>query len=258
MQNSENKIPLKKFAIIMRTCNFVSHKYPFSSELEENKQFHFENIKYYASINNADLFVICDTNDDTYFQFVNDNFHDTARVVRSFSCSNGGSFAHQIKIASELAYEFVEIAEDDFVKFGKIDFHKIKPNQFYTAYQHPLHDRFIYKTLMTIFNNEFTTVCSFLCNRSLLIKNLRKFSNFGKISDAETWRMITTPWWLQLLFNIKNGKFSFDIGNKYKISQLNNVTWIHIAKDSLPQDFQYIKSFDFRGFKENMDKVIEK
>ena len=135
----------KEFAIILRTCDLVSPKYPFATELYENKQFHFENLKNYAFLNNADLFIICDTKSDMYFQFVSETFQNSAAIIRSDSCSNGGSFAKQIELVKQLNHKFIEIAEDDFVKFGKVDWTKIKKDRFYTAYQHPLHDRIIYK-----------------------------------------------------------------------------------------------------------------
>ena len=257
-QKSVENFSIKKFAVIMRTCDLISPKYPFPSKLIENKKFHYENIKNYATVNKAKLYIICDTKNEDFFQFVNNTFDDKATVIRSYFCSNSESFKVQIELAKNLQHDFIEIAEDDFIKFGKIDWSRINSNYFYTAYQHPLHDRPIYKMLMRIFENEFTTVCSFLCNRRLLIKNIGNFLRFGVISDAETWRTITTPWWLQFLFNIKNGKFGCNFGKKSRIHRIPNVTWIHVAKDSLPKAFEYIKELNFKTFKKDMEFLVER
>lgn len=242
----ENIIP--NFAIILRTCDLISHKYVFSNSLYENKKLHLLNLVKYANQNKADIFIICDTRNNDYFDFVCELIGERGRVIRSHVCSNGGSFSKQLQLAASLPHRYIEIAEDDFIKFGRINFEALDANTFYTAYDHPLHNRFLYRLLSKLFNNEFSTVCSFVSSADLLRSNLDSFLNFGDQTDAETWREITTPWWLEALFNAKNGKFKFSLIRKSRIKRLIDVTWIHIASDSLPKRYDYLRKIKLSDF----------
>lgn len=239
-----------KMAVLLRTCDIVSHKYPSECTLFQNKKFHLLNAILYCKENSAKFYVVCDTGDDNYYNFVCDVVGDDGCVIRSLAQSNSGSFARQIELAIQIDADIIEIAEDDFLKRGRIDFAQLDKNIFYTAYEHPQHDSFWYKILMKLFKNEFSTVCSFVAHKDLLVRNANNFLSFGNKSDAEMWRIITTPWYLELFFNLRNMKIGCSFKRKHSLRRLKGVTWVHIAKDSLPIRFSHYKSLEFKQLRE--------
>lgn len=233
------------FSIVLRTCDKISAKYPCSSELLENKRLHLDDAIGYAKNNNAELHVICDTLNDTFFDFVKNTVGTNGTVIRSRENSNEGSWRLQFEFAKNLDSDFIEIAEDDYLKFGTLDFSGLDKNAFYTAYDHPGTHRPAWKFLSGLVNTEFSTVFSFIAHKDLLVKYSENFMEFGKKTDAEVWRSITTPWYLELLFNIRNGKLFCSFGPKNKLKKITCVKWVHLANDALPLEFQHLNVLSF-------------
>lgn len=227
--------------LILRTCENISKKCWFTDNKFKLKSYFLKNTLNYALSNNYKIYVICDTVNTEYQALVESIFGNDATLFFYQNLGPYGSFEKQIEIGLESNLDFIEIAEDDFFKQGLIDFQSLDKTTVYTGYNHPNHDKFPWSTLERVTGNLYSTVCSFILHRQVLINFQNDFLRFRVSSDSEMWYQMTTPVWLKILLKIKafsqfrTSKISLLKNGDLRIRRLDtNVTWIHCAKDSLP------------------------
>ena len=226
--------------LILRTCDNISKKCWFDNNNLILKSFFLRNTLSYALLNNYKIFVICDSVSKEYQSLIELIFADNAKLFFYQGLGNYGSFQKQIEIALEYNFDFVEFAEDDFLKKGLIDFQSLDKEIVYTGYHHPSYDKLQWRSFERVTDNLYSTVCSFLLHRQLLQIYHLEFMKFRDSSDSEMWYEMTAPLWLKVLLKIKALlhlrflKISFKKGNLRLRRLGSNVSWIHCAKDSLP------------------------
>lgn len=235
--------------MILRTCDRISNKFWLKIDLLAIKKMFFENTIKYALANKYELYVICDSDSIPFKKLLDEIFQGYAHIIKSSNLGNAGSFKKQIDIALSLNADYIEFAEDDFLKYGLINFDTLNANSIYTAYDHPNHEKFFRKHIELLFNNKFSTVCSFILHKSKLKEISQKLYNYNDdYPDSDVWYNITTPLIVKsiiILFRFLKGN---DNNINLKINQdasaikrLNHeCTWIHCANDSLPLKYKDI------------------
>jgi hypothetical protein len=233
-------------SLVLRTCEYISPKFFTQLKLFDCyhvKSFFYQNVLAYSADNKYDLYVICDTENIDFLEFVRREFEGAGTVIHSSSCSNEGSFLKQLELALTLNSDFIEFAEDDFLKKGKIAFGELNPCHIYTAYNHPNNRNRINRICQKVFNNYFTTVCSFIISRQVLHLVKTRLQLFGRITDSDMWRAITTPVLMEFLWNLKNNRISAHSGKRFPLRLLDGgAVWVHCATDSIAPGYETLLS----------------
>lgn len=230
--------------LILRTCENVSKKCWFTDDGFVLKSYFLQNTLNYALSNNYKIFIVCDSVSREYQALIESIFGDYATLLFYQGLGNHGSFEKQLEIGLESNLDFIEIAEDDFLKKGLIAFDSLDKSTVYTGYRHPNHDNLPWSALELVTGNLYSTVCSFLLHKQVLVNYQNDFFRFGISSDSEMWYEMTAPVWLRMLLKMKafsqfrTSKISFLKNGDLRLRQLDaNVTWVHCAQDSLPVSY---------------------
>jgi hypothetical protein len=204
----------------------------------------------YCLMNQYKLIIIVDGGDPNYNHFIHSLYGTDAEIIYIDANSNAGSFHKQIGIALTKEFDFIEISEDDYIKFGKIDFNNLNKKYIYTAYNHPDNEKFIRRISSLISNgNTLSTTLSFIASREWLLKNYNIFYNFDIISDSEMWYSGSLNPPLRFCYKVKNlliknnVKLLNYVGDRIKIYLLRGVNWVHLANDSLPRAYKSIDKY---------------
>ena len=84
-----------------------------------------DNVIKYVTDNKYIFKIIVDGNDHSFNLVISDIYSNYAEIIYIDSKSNALSFKKQIHTALENKYDYIEFAEDDYLKFGSVDFSKL-------------------------------------------------------------------------------------------------------------------------------------
>jgi len=214
-----------------------------------------ENIIKYVSDNKYIFKIIVDGNDHYFNLNVSNIYQKYAEIIYINSKSNALSFKKQIDIALENNYEYIEFAEDDYLKFGNIEFSKLNSNIIYTGYNHPDYSK-VSRKIVSLFSNGNlgTLTFSFLISQELLRKIRKLLLYFDRLSDGLIFYSLTlNNFFFQLyvykycivnrssvkLLLIRSLRRKFNLNKEnIHIQLLPNIVWIHLAKDSLVKKYE--------------------
>ncbi len=240
--------------LILRTCENVSKKCWFTDNHLVLKSHFLHNTLNYALNNNYKIFVVCDSVSGEYGDLIESIFGEHATLFFYQGLGNHGSFEKQLEIGLENNLDFIEIAEDDFLKKGSIDFQSLDKSTVFTGYYHPNHDNLPWSVLERLTGNLYSTVCSFLLHREVLVNYQNDFFRFRSSSDSEMWYEMTAPVWLKILLKMKgfsqlrNSRINIIKNGNLRLRRLDsNLTWIHCAKDSLPPSYKHLSNYSKIG-----------
>jgi hypothetical protein len=236
--------------LILRTCDNISNKCWFTDKGLSLKSYFLNNTLNYALSNNYKIFIVCDSVSREYQALIESIFGNYATLFFYENLGAYGSFEKQLEIGLESNLDFIEIAEDDFLKKGLIDFDSLDKSTVYTGYHHPNHDKLPWSAFEKVTGNLYSTVCSFVFHRQVLINFQNDFYRFRISSDSEMWYEMTAPVWLKILLKIKafsqfrTSKISLFKNGNLRLRRLDtNVTWVHCAKDSLPSLYSDLSQY---------------
>lgn len=211
-----------------------------------------------------DLYIIIDSKNEKYIKLIKEIYYNQAKIIVNYSGSNSTSFSYQLNFLKSISnkYEYLYIAEDDYLFLGKINFQELQhydSNTIFTNYNHPHYQKLSRKILRKLDKGNYHTLCMsfFLNSRSL--SNIESLLGYYKsYSDGEIWALNFKPfifyiWILKNLFNnnIDKKKLIFEYMNlkrnkkikKFNINLVKNSESIQLSNDGLPIKYAFIDEY---------------
>jgi len=225
-----------------------------------------ENVIKYVTDNKYIFKIIVDGNDHSFNLVISDIYRNYAEIIYIDSKSNALSFKKQIHTALENKYDYIEFAEDDYLKFGSVDFSKLNKKIIYTAYNHPDYSKISRKLVTLLCGENLNTVTfSFIISQDLLNEYKKAFLYFDRLSDGLIFYTLTLSnlffkfyifkYYLingniSRLILIKSLRRKLILTNGYiHIKLLSTTIWIHLANDSLVKKYEkFLLTIDKNNF----------